>query len=117
MPAQSLPGDISIEPVPPDNCAVYILRGHARHQGYGSPIAWTAIVTIAGDQARIIGLEVKSKGQTFTRRHAGAIKRWLINQGVTQANWERLDGGGLRAVTVTKTQNPLTKDRRHATKN
>lgn len=101
---ESLPGDVSIETVPPSGCQVYILRGHGRHQGYGTPVIWSCIVIVDGDQARIAGLDAKLHGRAFTPRHAGAIKRWLIDQGVTRASWERLDGSGFRVVEVTKSQ-------------
>lgn len=97
----SLPGDVSVEHVP-QGAEVYVLRGHGRHQGYGSPIVWSAIVMINDDEATICGLEVKAKGEKFTRRHAGAIKRWLIDHGVTLARWERLQGNGFRDVEVSK---------------
>lgn len=97
---QSLPGDVSIERVSQQGSDVYILRGHERHEGYGSRIFWTAIVVIDGAVARISAMDTKSIHKPFTQRHAGAIRRWLIDRGVTEAHWERLDGSGFRSVKV-----------------
>lgn len=102
-----MPGDVSIEFVPPQGSDVYILRGHACHEGYGSLVIWTAVVVITGEIARITGLDTKAFNKPFTYRHAGAVKRWLIDRGVTQIHWERLDGKEFRVVTVRKDFNRI----------
>lgn len=75
---------------------IYVLRGGPDHT-LGSPYEFSCTVVKTEDQAEIKGLSGKLSLSSYR-----AIRKALIDHGVSAASWERVKGGKLKLVEVLK---------------